>query len=160
MQSLLIKDMNLATSTFRTTDSFNFVLFSRSHTLGLLDQYKNKVYDKGKQQHCNSVTSMLRISLMQCSENMTTFSCFDNLLFHHKSESLHQSTIYSPVVPQFYLCHVQFGTFGMSDSALRRSDQHSTHKFHDLGISEFLEPKWCIGRVFCSDTLSVQFFSQ
>ena len=90
---------------------------------------------------------------------MTTFPCLDNLLVCDKLEALHQSAIYSPAVPQYCLCHVQFGTIGMSDSALRRSGQHNTHKFHDLGMSEFLKPKWCIGQVFCSDTLSVQFFS-
>jgi hypothetical protein len=48
---------------------------------------------------------------------------------------------------------------GMSDSASRKSDQQNTRKFHDLGMWEFLEPKWYIGLVFCSDTSSVQFFS-
>jgi hypothetical protein len=62
-------------------------------------------------------------------------------------------------MPQCFLCRVQFGMIGMSDNALRRSDQHSTHKFHDLDMLEFLEPKWCIDHVFCSDASSAQFFS-
>ena len=46
----------------------------------------------------------------------------------------------------------------MFGSALRRSGQHNTHKFHDLGIVEFLELKWYIGQAVSCDTSNVQVF--
>jgi hypothetical protein len=43
---------------------------------------------------------------------------------------------------QCFLHRAVFDMIGMSDSALRRSDQRDTHKFHDLHTMEFLELKW------------------
>jgi hypothetical protein len=67
--------------------------------------------------------------------------------------------VYSPAMPQCFLCHVRFGMIGMSDNALRRSDPHNTRKPHGLDMLEFLAPKRCIDHIFCSDASSAQFFS-